>query len=67
MLINGIKELRKLRGMTARELAEKAGVTQRAVFKWERDGTENMRLACAVRVADALGVEVRDLYEGGGS
>lgn len=58
-----IKELRVRRGLTSRELAEMAGVTQRAVFKWERDGTGRMQLGCAVRIADALGVDVRDLYE----
>lgn len=60
-----IKELRRRCGMTARELAERTGVTERAVFKWERDGTERMRLGCAVRVARALGVRVEDVYEEG--
>lgn len=60
-----IKELRRRRGMTARELAERVGVTQRVVFKWERYGTERMQLGCAVRVARALGVRVEDVYEEG--
>ena len=60
-----IKELRKRRGMTARELAERTGVTERAVFKWECFGTERMQLGCAVRVARALGVRVEDVYEEG--
>lgn len=60
-----IKELRRRCGMTARELAERVGVTQRAVFKWERDGTERMQLGCAVRVARALGVRVEDVYDPG--
>lgn len=63
--MNNLTKLRESRGLSKSRLASEAGVTAAAVRKWERQGTGSMRLACAVRIADALGVEVRDLYEEG--
>lgn len=55
-----IAELRKSQGMTQLELAEKMGVTDKAVSKWERD------LSCPdinslPKLAEALGVSVDEL------
>ena len=57
-----IAALRKERGLTQRELAEQMHVTDKAVFKWERD------LACPdihslSRLADILSVSVEDLLK----
>ena len=57
-----IAELRKQRGMTQLELAEKMGVTDKAVSKWERD------LSCPdinsiPNLAEILGVSVEDLMQ----
>ena len=57
-----IAELRKQHGMTQLELAEKMGVTDKAVSKWERD------LSCPdinsiPGLAEILGVSVEDLMQ----
>lgn len=55
-----IASLRKARGMTQLELAEKMGVTDKAVSKWERD------LSCPdiyalPRLAELFGISVDEL------
>ena len=57
-----IAELRKQHGMTQLELAEKMGVTDKAVSKWERD------LSCPdinslPNLAEIIGVSVADLMQ----
>ena len=57
-----IAELRKQHGMTQLELAEKMGVTDKAVSKWERD------LSCPdinslPNLAETLGVSVEELMQ----
>lgn len=57
-----IAELRKQLGMTQLELAEKMGVTDKAVSKWERD------LSCPdinslPTLAQVLGVSVEELMQ----
>lgn len=57
-----IAELRKQHGMTQLELAEKIGVTDKAVSKWERD------LSCPdinslPNLAQILGVSVEELMQ----
>jgi transcriptional regulator with XRE-family HTH domain len=57
-----IAELRKQKGMTQLELAEKMGVTDKAVSKWERD------LSCPdinslPNLAQILGVSVEELMQ----
>ena len=57
-----IAELRKQHGMTQLELAEKMGVTDKAVSKWERD------LSCpdinsVPTLAEILGVSVEELMQ----
>ena len=57
-----IAELRKAQGMTQLELADKMGVTDKAVSKWERD------LSCPdvnslPNLAAILGVSVDDLMQ----
>ena len=57
-----IAELRKEKGLTQLELAEKMGVTDKAVSKWERD------LSCPdinslPNLAEILGVSVDELMQ----
>ncbi len=60
-----ITELRKENGMTQAQLAEKMGVTDKAVSKWERD------LSCPdinsiPKLAEILGTTVEQLMQGEG-
>ena len=57
-----IAELRKQQGMTQLDLAEKMGVTDKAVSKWERD------LSCPdinsiPNLAEVLGISVEELMQ----
>lgn len=58
-----IAQTRKQKGMTQLELAEKMGVTDKAVSKWERD------LSCPdiqslPTLAEVLGLSVEELMQG---
>lgn len=57
---SSVSRLRRERGMTIDELAERSGVPRSTVDKWGREGVPEA-VAHAVRIAEALGVEVRDL------
>ena len=58
-----IAALRKDKGMTQLELAEKMGVTDKAVSKWERD-VACPDVASLPRLAELLGVSVDELMQG---
>lgn len=58
-----IAEARRKKGMTQLELAEKMGVTDKAVSKWERD------LSCPdvnslPQLAEVLGLSIEELLQG---
>ena len=57
-----IAELRKQKGMTQQELADKVGVTNKAVSKWER-GLNFPDISIMGDLAEALGTDVADLME----
>lgn len=62
---SNVLRLRQERGVTMRALADDTGIPFPTVEKWCQLGVP-LAVLYAVRIADALGVEVRDLYEGGG-
>lgn len=55
-----VKELRKSRGFSQSELANKLGVSRTTVTMWESSG-QCPRLETAVRVASVLGCTIDDL------
>ena len=55
--------LRRERGMTQLELAERMGVTDKAVSKWERD-LSLPDAASLPRLAEALAVSMEELMQG---
>ena len=57
-----IAELRKEKGMTQLELAEKMGVTDKAVSKWERD-LSCLDINSLPNLAEILGVTVDELMQ----
>lgn len=66
MSIGGnIRRLRRERGMTQQELAKAVGVSQASLANWEV-GKTRPRSGSVERLADALGVAMRDLADGPG-
>ncbi len=60
---NFISSVRKEKGMTQRELAERLQVSDRAVSKWER-GAGFPDVSILTKLADELGVSVTELLQG---
>lgn len=60
-----LKGLRKKNNLTVTEAAERSGIPRPTFEKWELLGVPET-VDYAVRIAGALGVDVRDLYEGRG-
>ena len=58
-----IQQLRKEKNMTQRELAEKLGVTDRAISKWE-NGRGMPELSLMKALCDELGISVNELLSG---
>lgn len=59
-----IKELRKRKGLSQEELAEKADTSANYLSRMER-GTENPTLEMLIKIANALGVEMWELFDFG--
>lgn len=55
-----IEELRKKRGLTQEELAEKAGL-HRSYF-WDIENGRNISIKTAYKIAHALGVSLSELF-----
>ncbi|MEG3038579.1 MAG: helix-turn-helix transcriptional regulator, partial [Clostridia bacterium] len=58
-----IKEQRKLKGLTQKELAEKTGISLSAIEKYER-GRLNPSLGKVKEIAEALDVTIQELIVG---
>lgn len=58
-----LRKLRTERGMTQGELAERFGVTNRSVSRWET-GTNLPELTLLIELSDFYGVELRELLDG---
>ena len=57
-----ISTIRKEKGMTQKDIAEKLGITDKAVSKWERD-IAFPDTATIPKLAEILGVSVEDLLQ----
>ena len=58
-----IQELRKEKGLTQEELAEKLGITKNAVSKWER-GISLMDLSLLKPLSEILDVSITEILSG---
>ena len=56
-----IRKTRNDKGMTQKELAERAGTTEVSVCRWE-NGNRQMRIDTFIRIADALGSDPFTLF-----
>jgi len=64
---NRIKEVRKSKGITQKELAAKLGVTPQAVSQFERSDPDRFTIATLQNIATALECKVDDLISKGSS
>ncbi len=60
-----LKELRRERVLSLRELEERSGVSYNTIWRLE-DGRQGAHPRTIRRLAEALGVEARELLKGGG-
>ena len=58
-----LKQLRKEKGITQEEFAEKIGVSGRTVSRWET-GSNMPDISLLVDIADFYDVDVREIIEG---
>lgn len=56
-----IREIRKARGLTQKELGEKAGIAEPTIRRYEL-GKLNPKIETVKKIADALGVDMNALY-----
>ncbi len=62
-MANFISELRKGKNLTQKELADRLGVTDKAVSKWER-GKSYPDITLFPKLAEILGVSIGDFFAG---
>lgn len=57
-----INEIAASKGISIYRLARMVGMTDRSLYKYERVGLDKAQFGCMVRIADALGCSLEDLY-----
>lgn len=57
-----IREIREARGLSQSELAEKSGITRATIWRLETGEKEETTTKTLLKIADALGVTVADLF-----
>jgi transcriptional regulator with XRE-family HTH domain len=63
-IAQNIRDARKARNLTARELAEVAGMTARAVYQIESEEIKEPGITKVAKIAKALNMTIDDLYYG---
>ena len=62
-IVNRVRQLRNARAMTQEMLAAAAGVARITVTRLEQNRANQPSVGTAIRIAQALGVEIGDLVE----
>lgn len=57
-----IREARRAKGFTQKEIGEKMGITEASFNRYE-NGTANLSLETVQKVAESLGVQVKLIFE----
>lgn len=57
-----LKDIRKEKGWSIRELARRSGIPYRTIENWEHTGIEQARAGKLKKVTDALGCTIDDLF-----
>lgn len=60
---NRIKTIRKEKGITQKDLAEKMGITPQAVSQFEKTDSDRFTIATLQNIAAALDCQIEDLIE----
>lgn len=60
--MKNVKKLRKSKGLSQSELADKLGVSRTTVTMWESGG-QNPRAETVVQLANALGCSIDELFD----
>ncbi len=64
MFKSNINKLMQARKISTQKLADLSGVSRQALFKARQDeGISHCRLSTLARIADELGVDVKDIFE----
>lgn len=61
-MANRLKEIRKARGMTQAELAEKTGISRNTIINIERENLKYTQTETMKLLADALEVKIADIF-----
>lgn len=61
--MSGLKKARLERGMSRRELSERAGVGQTTIQRWEDEGVSGATVGNLLKVCRALGCTLDDVAE----
>lgn len=57
-----ISELAASKNMSLYRLARVIGITDRALYKYEHEGLDKAQFGYMVKIAEALGCKLEDLY-----
>lgn len=57
-----IRKIRRERDITQEELSEKTGISRATISALEQGSVSNTTANTLVKIADALGVSIRDLF-----
>ena len=62
VMANRLKEIRKARGITQAELAEKTGISRNTIINIERENLKYTQTETMKLLADALEVKIADIF-----